>query len=196
MKIVPIFAPYLYAIAYPEEYEIVWNEEISPFFDENEIGNIDEFQRIFALWSNPLYLYNFFTANADYLNSRYWRDNNIPLDEMPRITKNKAREFEEIIEQEKEKLDELFQPLDDRITIPLYLSQTKSRHSWLRMYAIKIDENRYLVTGGAIKLTHEMRDHPMTENELTKIERVKNFLVEEGVFDSDSYDDMLYELKL
>lgn len=196
MKIVAIFAPYLYAIAYPKDYEIVWSRDICAFFEDDEIGDIDEFQRIFELWSNPFYLHNFFTDNADYLNTEYWTRNNIHLDNLPRITKNKAQEFEEKIELHAENLDELFQPLDDRITIPQNLSQTKSKNNWLRIYAIKIDKNKYLITGGAIKLTHKMSDHPMTKNELIKIEKVENFLFEQSVFDSDSYDDMLYELRI
>lgn len=67
MKIIRIFAPYLYAIAYPRDYDIVWNivwnEEMYDYFDEDEIGEIDEWERLFDLWRNALYLENFFKKN-------------------------------------------------------------------------------------------------------------------------------------
>lgn len=196
MKIVTIFDKYLDAIVYPKNYEVVWNKEIFHYFKGKDINKIDEFQRIFALWANPQYLYYFFQANKHYFESEYWNDKGIPLEGMPLMTKDIALYFERWIEQNKENLDVLFQPLDDRIIIPSYVSKTKSKHEWLRIYAIKIDQNRYLVTGGAIKLTPSMEDHPMTNNELIKLEKVRNYLVEKNVFDSDSYEDLLYELTI
>lgn len=112
------------------------------------------------------------------------------------LTQKKALAFEASIYQSAHTLDVLFQPLDDMITNPHNVSKTKSKSSWLRIYAIKIDENRYLVTGGAIKLTLSMQDHPITKNELIKLEKARNYLVEKGVIDSDSYQDMLYELTI
>jgi hypothetical protein len=41
-----------------------------------------------------------------------------------------------------------------------------------------------------------MQDHPITKNELIKLEKARNYLVEKGVIDSDSYQDMLYELTI
>jgi len=196
MKIIPIFEPYLYAVAYPEEYEIVWNVEMYDYFEEDEIGKIDEFQRLFTLWSNPHYLYEFFKDNAYYLNTEYWLRNKNQFTNLPNITKNKAHKFEEKIEKQISNLDTLFQPLDDNITVPPNVSNTKSKYGWLRVYAIKIDDNKYLVTGGAIKLTNEMKDHPITKTELKKLEIVRNFLIERCIIDSDSYEDYLYELTI
>ncbi len=196
MKIIPIFAPYLYAIAYPREFKIVWNEEMYNYFEEDEIGKIDEFQRLFTLWSNPRYLYDFFKDNAHYLNAEYWLHNKNQFTNLPKSTKNKARKFEETIVTQIRNLDKLFQPLDDNITVPPNVSNTKSKYGWLRVYAINIDENKYLVTGGAIKLTKEMKDHPMTKTELKKMEIVRNFLIERCIIDSDSYEDYLYELTI
>ena len=66
------------------------------------------------------------------------------------------------------------------------------RHpSWLRIYAIKIQSGVYLVTGGAIKLTHEMRERSHTLVELAKMEHVRNYLLDNGVFDLDSFNDYI-----
>ena len=196
MKIVTIFDNYLDAIVYPKDCEIVWNEEILQYFKGEDIENIDEFQRMFALWTDPSYLYKFFKDNKHYFESDYWKDKGISFDDMCLLTQKKALDFEASIYQSEHTLDVLFQPLDDMITNPHNVSKTKSKYSWLRIYAIKIDENRYLVTGGAIKLTLSMQDHPITKNELIKLEKARNYLLEKGVIDSYSYQDMLYELTI
>lgn len=92
-------------------------------------------------------------------------------------------------------LDEYFHQLDNMETGIKILSLRKgkaSRHDGLRIYAIKIDENCFLITGGAIKMSHKMKDHPDTALELKKIERVKAYLLKSGVSDNDSF----YELRL
>lgn len=49
------------------------------------------------------------------------------------------------------------------------------RQGWLRLYAIRLGENCYIITGGAIKLTHHMRrDH--LQAELKKLKLVQTFL--------------------
>ncbi|MGL5563993.1 MAG: hypothetical protein ACRDCN_15450 [Tannerellaceae bacterium] len=76
------------------------------------------------------------------------------------------------------------------------LGKSKLKDNWLRLYAIKIDDNRFLITGGAIKLTRTMQENEYTNNELYKLSKVCNFLKQEGVFDSDSFDELLFEVTL
>ena len=64
------------------------------------------------------------------------------------------------------------------------------------MYAIKIEDNKFLIAGGAIKLTLEMKDHKTTAAELKKLEKTKTFLIEQGVMDGDSFDEALYEITI
>ena len=49
----------------------------------------------------------------------------------------------------------------------------------------------YLVTGGAIKLTRKMRERSHTLNELAKMEHVRNYLLDNSVFDLDSFNDYI-----
>ena len=63
--------------------------------------------------------------------------------------------------------------------------RSSTHNSWLRIYAIKLDEGTYLVTGGAIKLTHLMAEREHTLNELRKMEMVRNYLLDNGVRDAD-----------
>ena len=44
-------------------------------------------------------------------------------------------------------------------------------------------ERFYLITGGAIKLTHLMSERGHTLNELKKMEKVRNYLIDNGIFD-------------
>lgn len=194
MEIIPIFAPHLYAISYPKSYTTVWNEEICSHFKDEEIGNIDEFERNFELWSNPMYLYDYFERNQVYLSVKFWRA--FSIEDAARITKQKAFEFEELLTEKNTNIESLFQPLDNRTIHFTEIIKGKSKYDWLRLYAIKIDSNRFLITGGAIKLTHKMEDHESTRDELKKLEKTKKFLVELGVIDGDSFDDALYEITL
>lgn len=63
--------------------------------------------------------------------------------------------------------------------------------SWLRVYAIKIENGVYLVTGGAIKLTTTMSERSHTLAELAKLELVRNHLIDNGVFDKEGFNDYI-----
>ena len=61
------------------------------------------------------------------------------------------------------------------------------------MYAIRIDTNCFVITGGAIKVTRTMQQHPETNNELQKLEKCKNYLQSKGVFDDASFFEIIGE---
>lgn len=99
-----------------------------------------------------------------------------------------------------ENLDELFKPLDITDTRATELSREKARNwdrerhaSWLRVYAIRLEPNIYVVTGGAIKLTRTMQEREHTQIELDKLNRCKAFLKANGVFDKDSFVELTKE---
>ena len=69
------------------------------------------------------------------------------------------------------------------------------RHaSWLRIYAIKLANGVYIITGGAIKLTATMQEREHTQAELAKMEMVRNFLLNEGIIDDDGFIEYLNTL--
>ena len=69
-------------------------------------------------------------------------------------------------------IDHLFRPLENSRTAEMLLGRgkAKGRHrihdSWLRIYALKVEEKTYLITGGAIKLTRTMEERKHTLDEL------------------------------
>lgn len=96
-----------------------------------------------------------------------------------------------------ENLDSLFKPLDITDASSRELTRQKARNwnrdrhaSWLRIYAIRIETNVYIITGGAIKLTHLMQDRRHTTLELEKLNRCKAYLIANGVFDKESFVDL------
>jgi hypothetical protein len=91
----------------------------------------------------------------------------------------------------RELLDKLFRSLSKNSLQAQQLPKYKSVKKWLRIYAIRIESNYYVVTGGAIKQSQKMEDHILTRAELKKLEQCRNFLIEKGVFDADSLIDFV-----
>ena len=94
----------------------------------------------------------------------------------------------------------MFHPLSLKDSRAHELTREKARNwergqhpSWLRIYAIRIEPNVYIVTGGAIKLTATMQEREHTLKELAKLNACRDFLKCNGVFDQDSFIDLFEE---
>lgn len=99
------------------------------------------------------------------------------------------------------KLDQIFRPLENSRVSEMLLGREKARlrntqrhASWLRIYAIKLDPGIYVITGGAIKLTRTMQEREHTLVELARMEKVRNFLLDNNIADMDSFKDYLREM--
>ena len=71
------------------------------------------------------------------------------------------------------------------------LKRTIDHSSWLRIYAIKLEQGVYIITGGAIKLTLRMDERDHTRRELEKMEKVRQYLLEENIVDEDGFLDFV-----
>ena len=156
----------------------------------------DELTSLFEKWNNADYLLDFFKDNIEDLRKYFHIEK---VSEAIRDTFEDADELEELILEfpYTENLDGLFMPLDVTDARCVELTRRKARNwnrdkhaSWLRIYAIRLEANVYVVTGGAIKLTHLMQDKEHTAMELDKLNRCKAFLKANGVFDKDSFVDL------
>lgn len=65
--------------------------------------------------------------------------------------------------------------------------------SWVRFYAIQIESGIYVLTGGTIKLTQEMKEREHTLRELNKLNRCRDYLIEQGVCDFCGFYEFLNE---
>lgn len=155
--------------------------------DDNENALFESF----AQWNDVEWLRNFFTENKEDLESYF------------KVTDVNEAIFDTIDDSDRLQclildlspdadLEKLFKPLDNRQTAALLLDKEKARlnhPSWLRLYAIRLEKRAFIVTGGAIKLTATMAEREHTLKELVKMERVRNYLLSEGIVDKDSFND-------
>jgi hypothetical protein len=172
MKIVPIFGEKLFAIQYPGEPE-------------------DEFRRLFNLWADPEHLENFFERNkADITDGFY---GTFTVEGATFETYEHAEYLEEqllalTVQSDTDQLkglESIFKPLHDSQTKLLTLNESKARKHWLRIYALRVEKDIYIITGGAIKLTKTMQERKHTYDELIKIRQCKTFLMEKGIVDKE-----------
>lgn len=169
MKIVAIFARKLYAVQY-----------------KGEIYN--EYDRLMELWTDVSYLRAYAKQNklddiANFVNETIAHTNY--------ISKLMAK-----VQYENLSLNTFFRPLDDLETRKKMLSLQKGKQHRLRIYAIKVDDDLFVITGGAIKLVHKMQEHPDTLNEKYKLEQVQTYLKRAGIFDDASFYELLNEDEL
>lgn len=188
----------LYAVKYTDKIDEFENNE---FVEDKEPK--DEFSRLFNNWQDPEYLDGFFNKHKQDLQREFF--NYISIEEAIEKTIDEAYEFQQEIlstagkgkEDIFQSLQTLFKPLNKSeeaiYPIPDYQKNKaySSRKSWLRIYAIRIDENVFIITGGAIKLTKTMNEREHLEKELKKLEEVKQFLISECIIDNDSIIDFL-----
>jgi hypothetical protein len=160
--------------------------------------NVNALERVLSQWSDAEWLADFFMQNIDDLIS-YFKITNIEdaiyqtmedRDEMACVIMDISPEAN---------LDRFFRPLDNNRTSEMILGKEKgrpNRQSWLRLYAIKLNVGIYIITGGAIKLTRTMQEREHTLIELERMEKVRNFLLNEHVFDEESFEDYRKEIAL
>lgn len=172
MEIISIFVGKLYSIHYSGEKENEW-------------------RRLLDLWSNTEYLYGFLNNNKSDLPQGYT---------IPQFAKEIIKDAEAIDEilkllskNKNATLNEFFKPLDNNEFKLKTLSKQKGRENYLRIYAIKINDDCFMITGGAIKLTQFMKDRNHTKEELKKLERCRDFLKSNDIFDEDSFYEYLIE---
>jgi predicted DNA-binding WGR domain protein len=167
MKIVSIFEGRLFAFHY-----------------ENEAKN--EYDRLMDLWTNVSYLKSFAENN-----------NVADLPKFIRLILQAAEEIQDFLEslnQENEPFGQYFEPLEiSEYAKQLAFQKGKIKKNQLRYYALKLDDNCFVITGGAIKMSQTMQEHPDTQKELTKLEQARKFLRSNGVFDDDSFFELLSE---
>jgi len=152
---------------------------------DEETGN-PEFRQIFERWSDIDYLYAFFERNRSVISR-------ITIETAIKRVINDASELEEklltIAENDVDQLQSIFKPLNPGDYRLLEFQKSKAygtiRKSWLRIYAIRINAETYIITGGAIKLTRTMQERSHTKDQLKRLTQVRDYLIREGFDETD-----------
>lgn len=185
MRIRTIFecgGKHLYAVLFEETDGIKDPEFYSNIEGEKENSTKNEFDKALDRWQDVEYLRLFFIKYRTDLSSF---DSAISVSNAVMYTTEDAAELISKLDEietnaDVKEFEELFKPLvnDEQDDPPYELQRLKgkgSRHkSWLRLYALRYGDS-YVVTGGAIKLTHGMKGRPHLKFELFKLDLVRKF---------------------
>ena len=151
----------------------------------------NEFYKVFNNWADVVWLRAFFKENIDDLNA-YFKITDEDSERLRYIIMDISPETD---------LSKIFRPLDNNQASDVMLQKEKARlkrkyghSSWLRLYAIKLIQGNYIITGGAIKLTATMQEREHTRQELVKIDKVRRYLLEEGIIDDEGFIEYISEL--
>ena len=181
LEIIAIYPPYIYSIQYDDVEE-------------------NEFDRLFQQWNDMGYVTQFFDTYQEFLKSPIWQNISEPEDAARQVL-HEAIDLEDLFDElndntvnGKEKdFDSHFHYLEGKYKYELERPPMKSygtdRPSLLRIYAIKMGTNTYLITGGGIKLAEKIQDSPgLKDHVLNNIDRVREFLKANGIMDSDDME--------
>jgi hypothetical protein len=196
MKIVTTFA-----VVEESLYSVLFDTELGAVDDDGVVipnERLHEFRRLFDFWNDPLQMREFFEEHEADLNEDYW--DGITINEAIYKTRAEAKELERTLLEYAEagitirlkNLSMLFKPLSDgRIEKEFEKDKVKvdGKKTWIRLYAIRIDVNLFVVCGGAIKLRKTLNDRTYLLKELDKIDITRNYLMDE---DRDALD--MFEL--
>jgi hypothetical protein len=139
-----------------------------------------ELDRLLELWQDTEYLRDFAKSNgvAD-------------IDVFVLNILDDAEKIDDLLLNESD-YEFYFHPLElTQHNKSLSLRKGKVRLNKLRLYAIKIDQNCFAITGGAIKMSQKMADHPDTRRELEKLKAAQMYLRSNDVHDADSFVELL-----
>lgn len=181
MEVVEIYKDYIYSIN----------------FDENDLN---EYHRVFREWHDLDYLISFFTVHKQFVSTEFWLNAGIdpenPEKSAARVI-DEADELEDYIKKlvancsngVKPDFDEYFHFLGGKYKCLWSLEPVKSygvnKPSLLRLYAIKIESNCYLIVYGGIKLGDTIQSSPVLKEQVfQKIDVVLSYLRNNGIVDS------------
>ena len=149
----------------------------------------NELYKVFNNWADVVWLRAFFKENIDDLNA-YFKITDIKEAISDTIEDSERLRYIIMDISPETDLSKIFRPLDNNQASDVMLQKEKARlkrkyghSSWLRLYAIKLIQGNYIITGGAIKLTATMQEREHTRQELVKIDKVRRYLLEEGIID-------------
>lgn len=167
--------------------EIVEIVEGSLYVIKWQEGNMHSLDEMADKLSDAEWLYDYFEENKSKLS--YYRG--ITVGKAARKTIIEGDELlQKLLDfanfEGNDALDDLFQPLhkEEAYSHPRFYTDYKAKGfkaPWVRLYAVKCDNNLYVITGYGIKLVRKMQDDEYLRNELKKLENATDYLKEIGL---------------
>jgi len=155
-------------------------------------GGRSEYDLLMDRLTDAVYVRRYCKKNWAYLTSGFY--GNITLEQAINEIRGEVWKIIEMLDGSS--LDLIFKPLKNTDYKTADLKQSKIKlegrqfpKSKVRIYAIRISKDTFVITGGAIKVTHEMEDHEDTKSEWNKINLVRDWLKRENLI---SEDDLIY----
>lgn len=164
-------------------------------YDSLYLGQ-NEFTNLRAKWRDPFYLRSFYDENKEFFQTQYWRG--ISKERfVTDVTASRPQIFEDFHKScINHTIYNHFEPLTEYDAEVRnkneqgkkhQLVKLKSKYGFIinkiafRIYAIEVDINCFIITGGAIKIVKEMKQAPNTNLELQKLDYLFDLLITEGV---------------
>ncbi len=156
----------------------------SLFSVQYEGVGIDEFRRLISQWNDIEYLRSFLNEHTKDLATEFWGGMTV-REAVLKVRRDASRLERKLIElanegrtNKYETLSTLFKPLDDRTTGQADFAEYKTygiaNPSMIRLYAIRLENNRFVISGGAIKLIKGMeRKH--LQQEIWKLQITRDY---------------------
>ena len=156
-------------------------------------GKADTFTQCFEDWEDVEYVRSYFKERIDLLQKPFWKLNVMEATMRLMQEANDFRDYIfDCIKNEEDLDGAVFHTLHkDEMAFERIQSKAYGTFnpSMLRLYAIRLGINCYLVTGGGIKLTEAIQDDAILAKELVKLEFVQAYLKELGI---DDFTDLGY----
>lgn len=176
--------------------EIIPNRIYSIKYDEEDTA---EYYRLFNKeWTDVESLLDFFQSHLEFTENEFWGFlGNDPEIAAARVLKD-AHMLEPHLRDlaknsnngEHPDLDNYFKPLNGKYAYDIEHIPMKGygvlESTFLRLYAIRIEVNCYLIVYGGIKLNSSIQNSPDLQDKVfNRIDRVKQYLVDEIIIDKD-----------
>lgn len=180
MEIEKIYPPYIYSVKYDGE-------------------DVNEFERLFEDWRNLDEVMDFFKKYENYLKSQVWSAVSEPeaaafqvLEEADNLEILFRKLYLNAKEESKPDFDSYFKYLDGKYKFEYEYVPMKSYGtecpSFIRLYAIKMGNNRYIIVGGGIKLCKKIQDSPYLKDHIfPNIDKVRAWLKNNGIYEEDEF---------
>ncbi|SRR5690554_4114721 len=158
-------------------------DKLAAFVYKQDKG-IDILHKVLSEWRDTEYVFNFYEKNKKTIEDGPITPYGYSFEDFSEEIMFDLEQLEEFIKSVKDgdvELDDCFAPLSKDEEEIKVLSLRKRRCKWLRIYAIRVYENLYVVTGGAIKITKTMQKHRDTKNELAQLNYSRDWLKQHGI---------------